>query len=68
MKEGRKEVRVEGMDRLAWDRVEPEGMGWLLFRRRGSLIYGLPTYVYCVQCTVYFRKNNYPVIVFCSLR
>lgn len=27
----------------------------LLFRRRGSLIYGLP------MCTLYFRKNNYPV-------
>lgn len=34
----------------------------LLFRRRGSLIYGLPTL--CVHCTVYslyFRKNYYPV-------
>lgn len=41
---GRKEVRVE---RLAWDGVEPEGMRWFLFRRRGSLIYGLP------MCTVY---------------
>lgn len=35
------------MYRLAWDRVEPEGMGWFLFRRRGSLIYGLP------MCTLY---------------
>lgn len=38
------------MDRLAWDREELEGMRWFLFRRRGSLIYGLPIcIVYTVQ-------------------
>lgn len=30
----------------------------LLFRRRGSLIYGLPM---CTLYSLYFRKNNYPV-------